>query len=122
MNEINKQLKLLHNEDIIWVIYLFIIVLAIYTNKLERDNIYNKNKELKNKANKINTSILIIIFLIYIYFANISYQTYLNAKTEKNKNIAIGRLIVSLVFLIGGALAIKADYDSNINNLDIAIF
>ena len=37
MNDISGKLKRLRNEDIIWIIYFFIVVFALYSNKLDRD-------------------------------------------------------------------------------------
>ena len=34
MNDISRRLKRLRNEDIIWIIYFFIVVFALYSNKL----------------------------------------------------------------------------------------
>lgn len=119
---INKQLKLLKNEDIVWLIYLFIVVFALYTNKLEREYIFDKDKIKKKNASRINTFILIVAFFIYLYLASVSLDNCKNTTNNKDRRIAIERLVVSLTFLIGGAIAIYADYDNNSNNLDIAIF
>ena len=120
--DINKTLKLLNNEDIVWIIYLFIVVFALYTNKLEREYIFDKDKNKKKNASKINTIILVVAFFIYLYLASVAMDSCKYTKNEKDKRIAIERLIVSLTFLVGGALAIYTDYDNNMNNLDIAIF
>lgn len=45
MNDVEKKLKRLKNEDIIWIIYFFIVVFALYSNKLDRDYLLKKDKE-----------------------------------------------------------------------------
>lgn len=123
MDNISKQLNLLEKEDIVWIIYLFIVVFALYTNKLEKEYLFDKNKVKQKLASKINTTILIVAFFIYLYLASVSLNNCKrNYKNNIDKRVSIERLVVSLTFLIGGALAIIADYDNNTNNLDIAIF
>ena len=46
MNDVEKKLKRLKNEDIIWIIYFFIVVFALYSNKLDRDYLLKKDKML----------------------------------------------------------------------------
>lgn len=117
------ELKLLDKEDIIWIIYIFLFIFALYSNKLEREYIFNKDKQQKINASKINTFILVMAFFIYIYFASLALKNLKrNFKNENDKRIAIERLIVSLLFVVGGIFAIYTDYDNNTNNLDIAIF
>lgn len=123
MDDINKQLNLLEKEDIVWIIYLFIVVFALYTNRLEKEYLFDKNKVKQKLASKINTTILVVAFFIYLYLASVALNNCKrNYKNNIDKRVSIERLVVSLTFLIGGALAIIADYDNNTNNLDIAIF
>ena len=43
MNDISKKLKRLRNEDFIWIVYFFIVVFALYSNKLDRDYLLKKD-------------------------------------------------------------------------------
>jgi len=125
MNELNRNLRLLKDEDFIWLIYYFIITFALISNFFERKYLLNHNKTDQKKAQKITTTILIIAFFIYLYFAIVSINNYEYVKTKQNENdtrIAFERLITNLIFLVGGILAIYTDYDSNTTNTDIAIF
>ena len=106
MNSIYRELKLLNNEDIVWLIYYFIITFAILSNKLERDNLFNKDVEKKKRAEKINTFILIVAFFIYLYFAYVSMDNFKNCRTQKEKRISFERLVVNFLFLVAGAIAI----------------
>lgn len=122
MSEILKQLKLLNNEDIVWYIYFFIIIFALFTNKLEKDYLFSKDFQKKKLAQNINTIILIIAFFIYLYFLSVSWKNIQNTKLSlKERRINLERLIVNILFVVAGAIAIYADIDSN-SNLDIAIF
>ena len=125
MDELSKQLKLINKEDIVWYIYFFIITFALITNNLEKNYLLTKNKNSKILAQKINTTILVVAFFIYLYFLSVSLENNNNARLKhniKDERISFERLIVSLLFLIAGAIAIYADYDDNRTNTDIGIF
>ena len=115
---IKKELQRLNIEDIIWIIYFFIILFSIYTNYLDRKYLLQKDKEAQNKEKAINIIISFIVFFIYIYFLKISYEDYNNVKikswqnkTYKNNFIS---LIGSILFLIAGFL----DIYTSINTTD----
>ena len=120
MNEINKQLNNLNKEDFVWYIYFFIIIFALFTNKLEKNYLFTKNKTNKKLAQNINTIILIVALGIYIYFLKVSWQYIQNCK-EREKRVALERLIVNILFVVAGSLALYADYDNNTTNTDIGI-
>ena len=68
MNDVEKKLKRLKNEDIIWIIYFFIVVFALYSNKLDRDYLLKKDKEAYKREKSINITIFFVAFFIYLYF------------------------------------------------------
>ena len=68
MNDISKNLKRLRNEDFIWIVYFFIVVFALYSNKLDRDYLLKKDNEAYKREKYINITIFFIAFFIYLYF------------------------------------------------------
>ena len=125
MNDLQRKLKLLKEEDFIWLIYFFIIIFALISNNFERDSLCNQNKTSSNNAKKINSTILIVAFLIYLYFVVATIENFDLLKrnsSRKEVRIAFERLIANILFLVAGAIAIYADYDSNTIGTDIAIF
>ena len=68
MNDVEKKLKRLKNEDIIWIIYFFIVVFALYSNKLDRDYLLKKDRDAYKREKSINITIFFIAFFIYLYF------------------------------------------------------
>jgi len=68
MDKLSRQLKLLKEEDFIWLIYYFIVTFALVANYFERNSILNNNKESLKNAQKITTTILVVAFFIYLYF------------------------------------------------------
>lgn len=125
MSELFRKLKLLKEEDFIWLVYYFIITFALVANELERRYLLDNKEPEINVAKKINSTILIIAFIIYLYFVIVTIQNFdiLKRKgTRKEVRVAFERLIANIIFLVAGAIAIYADYDSNTIGPDIAIF
>lgn len=107
MNDINKKLKRLKNEDFIWIIYFFIVVFALYSNKLDRDFLLKKDNEAYKREKYINITIFFIAFFIYLYFLLLLTEDL--GSMEKNFNDPAYRstfiqLIAAILFLIGGAI------------------
>lgn len=104
-DELQKKLKQLKNEDIVWFIYIGIIFASWYANSLERKYfIYN---DLKSKEEYRNTLIIIfsILIVIYIYFVKDSYNDLKNLKpndTEQKKNLTFLSFLGSLLIAISG--------------------
>jgi len=125
MDRVTRQLKQLRQEDFIWLIYFFIVIFALVSNRFEENFLYTKNKRSKKNAQKITTTILIVAFFIYLYFTLVSFDNleYLKRNSNnKDVKVAFERLIANILFLVGGAVAIYADYDSNSSSIDIAGF
>lgn len=117
MEEVIKKLKQLKTEDFIWIIYFFIAAFAILSNNYERKYLLNKqNIEAYKKEKTINITVFIVVFFIYLYFVLLISQD-LNS-IEKNFNNPNYRntflkLIASLLFLVGGAIFIFQEINSN---------
>ena len=125
MEDFFRKLKLLKQEDFIWLIYFFIVTFAVISNKFERDYVKTNNQNSLNKSKKINTTILIVAFCIYLYFVIITIENFDILKknsTRKDVKVAFERLIANILFLVSGAVALYADFDSNNIGTDIAIF
>ena len=88
-NNIEKRLKQINIENNIWLIYLIIIELSFYSNKLEKDYFINKNNISKETYRKINTIIFIVLILVYSYFEEDAIESFFNNqnKTSKQKKI-----------------------------------
>ena len=55
MNDLDlmKKLKELRNEEIIWIVYIGIIILSFYSNNLERKYLINNDMISKEKYRNI---------------------------------------------------------------------
>ena len=61
-NNFYQKYKDLKIEDFIWLIYFLILFGNLYSNKLEEDNLLNKNKTDSKTISLINLTIIIIVF------------------------------------------------------------
>ncbi len=116
--------RLLKEEDIIWYIYFFIVTFALIANSFEEKFIKTNNKQYQQAGRKINITLLVIAFIIYLYYVMIAIEDVNINKTRdlKRQRVSMERLITTLVFLVGGALSIYTELDDNAGDVDLAIF
>ena len=124
MNDVEKKLKRLKNEDIIWIIYFFIVVFALYSNKLDRDYLLKKDKDAYKREKSINITIFFIAFFIYLYFLLLLTEDLGNM--EKNFDNPSYRstfiqLIAAILFLIGGAIYLINEITRKDDDLDVGL-
>ena len=122
---IEKQLQRLKIEDIIWIIYLFIILFSIYANYLNKKYLLHKNIFAKQKEKILNIILSLVVFFIYIYFLKISYDDYKNTpiKIKNNKKYRNNfiNLISAILFLIAGLMDIYIAISDNSFDDEIGI-
>ncbi len=114
-NNFYQKYKDLKIEDFIWLIYFLILFGNLYSNKLEEDNLLNKNKTDSKTISLINLTILIIVFFIYLYFFYRSYRDYKNSfysENERKKQLNALVLVASILFLIAGFISIYVELNS----------
>ena len=111
----NIQIKNIDIENIIWVIYIIIILLALLSNYYEKNSIVNNNYQDGIDSKNINIFIFIVLVIIYLYFLNNSYNQYRNNPSDINYT----NLMANVFNVIGGFIflyvAINANVDSNID-------
>ena len=123
-NNVVRELKKLDINDFIWFIYFFIVIFSLIADYFQRKYLLYKNKNYQNISKNLTLILLIVAFLIYLYFVIDSIEdiNYLkNSQNSDKKRVAMERLITTLVFLVGGALAIYAEIDDRGGNIDLAI-
>ena len=103
--DLEERLKSLDIEDLIWITYLGIIVLCLYSNNKERDYFINKNENSKIRYEKINVLIFSILVIVYLYFLKDSFKNFINLKNtdspQKQKLVTLS-FIGSLLIAISG--------------------
>lgn len=124
MNDVEKKLKRLKNEDIIWIIFFFIVVFALYSNKLDRDYLLKKDKEAYKREKSINITIFFVAFFIYLYFLLLLTEDIGSMKknfNDENYRSTFIQLIAAILFLIGGAIYLINEIVRKDDALDVGL-
>ena len=122
MEDINEKLKELNIEDFIWVVYIFIIILSWYSNKLERNYYLYNDIKSKEKYRKILIIIFSIAIIVYLYFLKSSVSDINNLKVTdsyKKKNLVYLSFIGSLLIAINGFIFLYIAFVDD--NLDVEL-
>lgn len=105
--DLNKKLKRLRNEDLIWIIYFFIAGFALLSNHYDRIFLLNKDYGSYQKEKVINVGIFFVSFFIYLYFVLLIIDD-LNTMEQNFENPEFRatclKLIAATLFLIGGTI------------------
>ena len=124
MNDVEKKLKRLKNEDIIWIIYFFIVVFALYSNKLDRDYLLNHDNSAYKSEKYINIGIFFVTFFIYLYFVLLLTEDLSNMERNFNNDnyrSTFIQLIAALLFLIGGSIYLINEIVRKDDDLDVGL-
>lgn len=117
--DIKDRLKEIDIEEIIWIIYIGIIILSFYSNKLEKDYFINKNDNAKSKYRNILIIIFLILIFVYGYFLNDSFDSVKKLSkndTKKRKLLTFSSYIGSLLIFISGLIFLLiAIFDEDID-------
>ena len=122
-NELNNKLKELNIEDFIWVIYIGIILLSWYSNKLERKYYINNDNISKEEYRKIIIFIFSILIIVYLYFLKGSYNDIMNIKitdSNKKKELLYLSFIASLLIAISGIIFLYIAINDEDLNVELA--
>ncbi len=106
-NEKYERLKDIKTENMIWVIYIVIIIMSWYANSKEKKYILYNDEKNRKEYQKLMTLIFSILVIFYYYFAKDSWEDFkkLNANdTNKKKGLTYASLMASILILISGLI------------------
>ena len=122
INELNDKLKEFKAEEIVWIIYIGIIMLSFYSNELERKYFINNDLESKKKYTDLMIAIFTILLIVYMYFANSSLDDFRNLKendsTDKKRSTYLS-FVGSFLVLISGIIFLYIAFQNE--NLDVEL-
>lgn len=105
---IGIKLRDIQIENFIWIVYLFISTAALISNYFESDFIKTNNGKDYKIFKKINITIFIVAFFIYLYFLYRNFKNVSelkkNASNDKKVLFAQINVIAAILFLVGGIL------------------
>ena len=107
MNNKLDRLEDIKTENIVWIIYIGIIILSYYANSKEKKYILYNDEKSKKEYQNLMIIIFSILLIIYYYFTKDSYDDLKNINildTEKKKNLLYLSFIGSLLILISGVI------------------
>lgn len=122
VNELNKKLKELKAEEIVWVIYIGIIILSFYSNNLERKYFINNDVDSRRKYTNIMIIIFTILLIVYMYFAKTSLDDVRELNKDDSdgkKNLTYLSFLGSLLILISGVIFLYIAIQNE--NLDVEL-
>lgn len=122
-SDLDSKLKSIDTEDLIWVVYLGIIIFSWYSNSLERK--YFLFNDLKSKDKYRDTLIIIfsILLVVYTYFLKSSIRDVKNIKSydsNKKKRLVYLSFYASLLITISGFLLLYIAYNDDSADVEIA--
>ena len=105
MNENSRRIEQIKVENIVWIIYFFLIGLCLYANSLEKDYFLTGSLEKKESYRKITIFIFVVAVIIYLYFTYDNYEDYkslgINDSIKKKRLTELSLFASSLVLISG---------------------
>ena len=119
MNNRLDRLKDIQIENLVWVIYIGIIVLSWYANSKEKQFILFQDEKSRQEYQNLLILIFSILVFIYFYFTKDSYedlQSLQKDDTSKKKILTYASFAGSVLILISGFIFLGiAILDDNID-------
>ncbi len=121
---IGVKLRRLNHENLVWVIYFFIIIAALLSNAYEKYFLETGDYRKQKIFRTLNITIFCVAFFIYLYFVIISYEDVEALKKNSTKKEVLTThltLIASLLFLVAGGIALYAEINRDNPDTDIGV-
>jgi len=119
-NDRSKQLKQIDIENIIFIIYYFVITLSIIGNHIEKKYLLYGEEQDKNKYRNLLFIIFGIVFLIYLYYTIIGYEDLKDITNQEIKRLSELSLLASILVLISGIIYLYIIYKDQDLNVELA--
>ena len=111
-----REIRRLNFEDLLWVIFIFLSIMNIVSNKFQKEYVINDDQYYEDRANNISICVLTILVFIYLYFFLRNYNMY-NNKDNPNSEDMI-KVIGSFLFIIGTLCLLYFQINSKDNFID----
>lgn len=118
IDELEERIRAIRQENFVWIIYLVVIGISYYANKLEIDYFKTNNEESAKWYRYLEILVFSIVTIIYLYFTIKDYMEVMSLSDDDSynkKKYAYLSLIsdVAVLFAAGILLYIAID-DRNI--------
>ena len=96
--DVYNEIRRLNFEDILWVVFIFLSVMNIISNKLQKEYVISNEQYYEDDANNISIIVLTILFFIYLYFFLRNYNMYSNK--DNPSEVDLIKVIGCMFFII----------------------
>lgn len=121
--DLKKRLQQLTIEDNIWILYIGIIIISLYSNYLERKYFIYKDNISRKKYKELTTLVFSILLVVYIYFLKDSIDSIRSLKENdsyKKKKLVYLSFLASLLITISGLLFLYISIVDNDLSVELA--
>ncbi len=121
---IGVKLQRLSEENLVWVVYFFIIIAALLSNAYEKYFLETGDLRKQKIFRTLNITIFCVAFFIYLYFVIISYENVQELRDNSTKKEVLSAhvtLIASILFLVAGGLALWSEINREDPDTDIGV-
>ena len=121
---IGVKLQRLSEENLVWVVYFFIIIAALLSNAYEKYFLETGDLRKQKIFRTLNITIFCVAFFIYLYFVIISYESVQELRDNSTKKEVLSAhvtLIASILFLVAGGLALWSEINRENPDTDIGV-
>ena len=121
---IGVKLQRLNEENLVWVVYFFIIIVALLSNAYEKYFLETGDLRKQKIFRTLNITIFCVAFFIYLYFVIISYENVQELRDNSTKKEVLSAhvtLIASILFLVAGGLALWSEINREDPDTDIGV-
>ena len=111
--DVSDKLKELKYEEIIWIIYIGIIIYSFYSNYLEKEYYLSLDDDYRDKYRHTLIVIFSILIFVYLYFFKGSYDDLMNISDDDSsskKRLIYLSFVGSLLILISGFIFLYVAY------------
>lgn len=114
IDELEERVRAIRQENFVWIIYLVVIGISYYANKLEIDYFKTNNEESAKWYRYLEILVFSIVTIIYLYFTIKDYMEVMSLSDDDSynkKKYAYLSLIsdVAVLFAAGILLYIAID-------------
>ncbi len=107
MDDRLEKLNDIRTENMVWLIYIGIIILSYYANSKEKKYLLYNDQKAKKEYQNLLIIIFSILLVIYYHFAKDGYedvQKLNNFDSNKKKTLTKFSFVASLLILISGII------------------
>lgn len=119
-NDRLNQIKQIDIENIIFIIYYFIITLSIIGNHIEKKYLLYGNYNDKNQYRNLLFIIFGIVFLVYLYYTIIGIKDLQDVTDPEIKRLSELSLLANILVLISGIIYLYIIYKDKDLNVELA--